>query len=374
MNFYFQDPTIPYSYSLHEALLQSCSGAQHGGGAYAFVSQDGVKLLLEDDTFKAFVKTGSFNLIVGIDQITNENALIKLRGLRDEYDGLQIRAFLHNVSGSLFHPKFTWFRNKHGGILVVGSGNLTASGLRKNWEAFNVVQVDKKIIKKVENDWNQWLKYSEGNLKSLDDELVLEKARSNLRASYKKKTKKKAESQAEVLREQNWTAGVVSEDIDAWDFVNEDEVLVAEIPKGSTRWNQANFDKYNFEKFFGADPKKKGYIILLRNVQNSGLLGEIESRPSVSVKSKNYRFELEAAAGLDYPSGANRPIGVFICVSVRMFLYVLAMPTDPFYNTINQFLDQNWEGRTDRMKRINSTVGTLRQSCSDLPFWNIVKL
>ena len=60
MNFYFQDPTIPYSYSLHEALVQSCSGAQHGGGAYAFVSQDGVKLLLEDDTFKAFVKTGSF--------------------------------------------------------------------------------------------------------------------------------------------------------------------------------------------------------------------------------------------------------------------------------------------------------------------------
>ena len=113
-----------------------------------------------------------------------------------------------------------------------------------------------------------------------------------------------------------------------------------------------------------------GYIILLRSVKNSGLLGEIESRPSVSVKSKNYRFELEAAAGLDYPSGANRPIGVFICVSVRMFLYVLAMPTDPFYNTINQFLHQNWEGRTDRMKRINSTVGTLHQSCSALPFCN----
>jgi len=211
-------------------------------------------------------------------------------------------------------------------------------------------------------------------LRSLDDKLVLEKARSNLRARYKKKTKKKTGSQAESIREQNWTAGVVSEDINAWDFVDEDMVLVAEIPKGSTRWNQANFDKNNFVNFFGADPQKKGYIILLRNVKNNGLLGEIESRPSVSVKSKNYRFELEAAAGFDYPSGTNRPIGVFVRVSVRMFLYVLAMPTDPFYNTINQFLARNWEGRADRMKRINSTVGTLRRSCNDLPFWNIVKL
>jgi hypothetical protein len=86
VNFYIQDPTIPYSYSLHEALLQGCSGAQRGGGAYAFVSQDGVKLLLEDDVFKSFVDNGIFRLVVGIDEITNENALKKLSLLRDEFD------------------------------------------------------------------------------------------------------------------------------------------------------------------------------------------------------------------------------------------------------------------------------------------------
>jgi len=378
LNFYIQDPTAPYSYCLHEALIQSCSSAQHGGGAYAFVSQDGVKLLLEDDTFRTFVESGSFDLVVGIDQITNEYALIKLRELRDEYAGLNIRAFLHNVTGSLFHPKFTWFRNKTGGVMVVGSGNLTASGLRKNWEAFSVIHVDKKEIKKVEDDWNKWLTYNNALLKSLDDELVLEKARDNLRRGYKKKPKKEAESREDKIKELNWAAGVVPEDIDAWDFIDEDEVLVAEIPGTSlsTRWNQANFDKDNFEKYFGADPKIKDYIVLLRNVQNGGLLGEIESRPSVSVKSRNYRFELGAALGLSYPFGENRPIGVFIRVSVRMFLYVLAMPTDPFYLSVKQFLDVSWGGgvRADSMKRVKSTVANLKQACSELPFWNIVKL
>lgn len=195
MNFYFQDPTIPYSYSLHEALLQSCLGAQSGGGAYAFVSQDGVKLLLEDEAFKSFVDTGTFKLVVGIDEITNENALKKLRILRDMYSGLEIVAFLHDVKGSLFHPKFTWFRNNQGGILIVGSGNLTARGLRRNWEAFSITQVDKHKIKDIEKDWNGWLDHSADYLRSIDDECVLEKARNNLRGRFKKKSKVKPESE-----------------------------------------------------------------------------------------------------------------------------------------------------------------------------------
>jgi len=372
MNFYFQDPTIPYSYSLHEALLQACLGAQSGGGAYAFVSQDGVKLLLEDEAFKSFVDIGTFKLVVGIDEITNENALKKLRTLRDMYSGLDIVAFLHDVEGSLFHPKFTWFRNNQGGILIVGSGNLTARGLRRNWEAFSITQVDKHKIKEIEKDWNGWLAHSADCLRSIDDECVLEKARINLRSRFKKKFKVKPESKIVKVIEKKWQDGEVSEDIEAWDFTDTDVVLVAEIPKSGNRWNQANFDIHTFTDFFGAKPGDNSQRILLRNVEKNGFFSDIEIRPSVSVVSQNYRFELKAAADLDYPS-SGRPIGIFIRVSTRMFLYVIAMPKDNFHQTVKQFLNQKWEGRADRMKRIYTNVQQLRTNCANLPFWKIIK-
>ena len=40
------------------------------------------------------------------------------------------------------------------------------------------------------------------------------------------------------------------EDLEAWHYDKNDLVLIAEIPKASTRWNQANFDKENFINFF----------------------------------------------------------------------------------------------------------------------------
>jgi hypothetical protein len=107
-------------------------------------------------------------------------------------------------------------------------------------------------------------------------------------------------------------------------------------------------------------------------VKKNGLFSDIEIRPSVSVVSQNYRFELEAAAGLDYPS-SGRPISIFIRVSTRMFLYVIVMPMDNFYQTVRQFLDQKWEGRADRMKRICTTVQQLQINCANLPFWKIIK-
>lgn len=369
MSFHIQDPTIPFSYSLHEALLQSCSGAQNGGGAYAFVSQDGVKLLLEDETFRAFIKHGSFKLIVGIDQITNENALQKLRDLRDSYKGLEIEAFYHNINSSLFHPKFTWFKNKQGGVLVVGSGNLTARGLRSNWEAFNVVQIDKKELKKVVEDWSKWLKYNARYLKSIDDPEVIEKVKLNT-WGRKAKVKEKAVKGEPGIEVQDLE---IEEDIKAWMFDDLDEFLIAEIPKSGNRWKQVNFNKDTFTKFFGADPNDNNHRVLFRNIHNDASLAEIEIRPSVTVRSRNYRFEIEAATDLEYPTAGFKPVVLFIRVSPRMFLYILGMPTDKFYPELVKFIDQKWKGgvREGSMRRIRGKVSELRESLQGLPLWQL---
>jgi HKD family nuclease len=136
---HIQDPYFSDSYTLHEALIQSCSPSIMGCGSYAFASKSGIDLLLKDVEFDSLLERGSFSLIVGIDEITNLASLEALNKIVNTRPNLSVQAFDHNNRGSLFHPKLSFFRNEDGnGSLIIGSGNLTLGGLRKNREAFNV--------------------------------------------------------------------------------------------------------------------------------------------------------------------------------------------------------------------------------------------
>jgi len=381
MDFYIQDPMFKDGYTLHEALLKASEGAIQGGGAYAFVTTGGAKLLLEDDTFTKLITNGRFRLIIGIDEITSENALEKINELSKKFKGLEASAFHHDTKGSLFHPKFSWFKNDSGGVLVLGSGNLTERGLRRNREAFSLVEVDSTEIQEIEEYWNSWLDLNTRFLKPVDDEEVIKKSRENI--------KNRAELnefdgsavipgfEVEQVDESQEDTPLISEfieeeDSEAWIFDESDPALVAEIPNNNARWKQANFSKYTFVNFFGAPAGVNGnYRMLLRNVSATGVLGETEIRNSVSVASHNWRIELGAAVGLAYPT-LSRPIGIFVRVSTRDFLYVLAMPADPFYNEIRQYLDLEIPATTNnRMKRHITSVNELRIRCPNLPIWKI---
>lgn len=388
MDFYIQDPMYKDGYSLHEALLRASEGATQGGGAYAFVTAGGAKLLLEDDTFIKLITNGRYRLIVGIDEITSEKALEKIDELSKKFSGLEASAFHHNTKGSLFHPKFSWFKKDTGGVLVLGSGNLTEKGLRRNREAFSIVEVDNTKIQEIEEYWNTWLDLNTQFLKQLNDEEVVGRVRENSKVFLRLKNKTRlneldestADPSFEVEKEdesQEEHAPLISkfreeEDLEAWIFDESDPALVAEIPNNNARWKQANFNKYTFENFFGAPAGINGhYRMLLRNVSAMGVLGETEIRNSVSVASHNWRIELGAAAGLAYPT-SNRPIGVFVRVSTRDFLYVLAMPTDVFYNEVRQYLDLEIPATINKqMKRHITSVNELRIKCPHLPMWKI---
>ena len=362
--FFIQDPEYSDSLLLHEALINATKKAIYGAGVYAFVTIKGVELFLEDKTFKNFIKEGEFNLIVGIDEITNEKTLISLQEKIKDYEGnLNVLAFLNNDSNSLFHPKFSWFKKDEGGILLLGSGNLTEKGLRKNREAFNYIEVNENEIQSIEEDWDSWLTFNKDKLKSLDNSQVVEKVKEN-KFNYKtrKKSKPKTrEKDKEVEEGEEGEEGV-------WDFDKDNKVLISEIPRNGDRLTQANFTKKAFKDFFGVIATKvdEEQIVLFRNVINEAKLAEVESRKAVAVSSHNYRFELNAIRGKKYPE-TNRPIGVFIRISIRMFIYIVSFPKDSYYNEIKTLLYDKVEASGSRLRRYYLNVEELKNHCPSNP-------
>jgi hypothetical protein len=84
---------------------------------------------------------GQLSVIVGIDiQNTTREGLEALLNL-EQYGNCETFVY-HNESGSIFHPKLYLFRNEEEARLIVGSNNITQSGLYVNVEAGLQVDTD----------------------------------------------------------------------------------------------------------------------------------------------------------------------------------------------------------------------------------------
>lgn len=358
---HFQDPYFSDSYTLHEALIQSCATSIQGKGAYAFASKSGIEILLKDSVFDSLLDRGEYSLIVGIDEITNLASLEALSVIKADKPNLNVKAFDHSNKGSLFHPKLSYFKNEDGtGNLIVGSGNLTLSGLRRNREAFGLIQLSGDELLRIEQYWNAWLLQSNALLKDIDNKDVIRKATDN---QYIRRTRIRRPEEEVAIEEEIPVVELDDNETplqDGWQFYPDSDVLIAEIPRSDDRWKQANFGVETFKNFFGATPGDNSQRILLRNIENNFSLSEIEVRPSVTVASHNYRFELNAASGIPYPNNG-RPIGVFVKVTTRMFLYHIYLPDQPLHSELNEWLKTNWAGgrRSNVMKRITKRVSQI---------------
>jgi hypothetical protein len=363
MKLHIQDPGNADSPFLQEKILELCQSATFGAGAFAFVTAEGVKLLLGDDIFEDFLRRGKFELIVGVDAITNPAALAALKARIAEFRSLDVKVFLNDRKQTTFHPKFCWFTVGHSTLLLIGSGNLTFKGLRGNWEAFGVGELQGDAASAVQSQWAGWRSANSSRLRRVDDPDVVAKAEANVRrAELVVAAEEEAEAEPPAaapptlkpMPEIRLTGRV-------------DDVLIAEIPRAGDRWNQANFNLETFRNYFGAEP---GILrrIVLQHVESNGDLGTVENRQSVSVVSQNYRFELDAASGLRYPS-SGRPIAVFVRIAARTFRYRLVMPSDPNHSILDALLRSLWKGPSSRMRRVVTNSDLLKEAWPNAPLW-----
>jgi hypothetical protein len=179
MKLFFQDPLWPESTYLLEAILRVASQALTGAATYAFASPAGVKLLFLDPMFQRFLNRGRFDLVIGVDAVTNEAALELLEHYADLYPNLNCSVFLDQTSRGLFHPKICWFRERSKSQCLIGSSNLTAAGLRGNCEVFAATILEGRRKRVFEDTWAAWVDFHRPRLFPVDSPLVRAIARNN---------------------------------------------------------------------------------------------------------------------------------------------------------------------------------------------------
>lgn len=329
----------------------------------AFASYGGISALTPY-ILKEKKRGVKIRIILGVDQKgTSKDALEEVLSW-----GVDAKIY-HTSSFNIFHPKIYLFENTDIFTLIVGSNNLTEMGLVKNVECSLLVKdiksnpvhkefyeywkgildgteaslypVTKKLINDlvadgvVTSEYERKRRYDEGKdapvssrshpklkfklgpVQNLPKGFEPKKRKVNLQKTVKSGSKKKTEKIAVPI---------------------EDEVLIAEIG-GGPRWKQVNFPVQIFEDFFGAQRGDNSYTIELKNIRKDGQLGNPEQRRAVTVRSRNYRFEISCpeTAGA-YPGDDKRPIGVFVRTEPGKFLYRVLLAKRPGYKNIRSFL------------------------------------
>lgn len=339
----------------------------------AFASYGGVSALTK------YIQEGKqrgmkIRVILGIDQKgTSKEALEEVLSW-----GVDARIY-HADTRNIFHPKVYLFENEDIFTLIVGSNNLTIPGLVQNVECSLLIKdiLSNPVHKDFYNYWKSILTGSDENLYRITRSLIKQLAEKGFLSSETERVKRyddgsdgsrrtQGPSMFKRTAIQRMPAGFTPQrhvtvrtpcrkgkgkKQSKKPLYIEEDVLVAEIG-GGPRWKQVNFPVEIFENFFGAVRGDNSYQIELRNIGKDGSLGDVEPRQAVSVKSRNYRFEINCAETQGpYPGNDMRPIGLFAKTGDRAFLYQVLLPGEGRYEKIREYLYQESHSASRELKR-----------------------
>jgi hypothetical protein len=320
--FCIQDPTDRETHYLYEAIIGAATEATTWRGMYAFATRGGVDQLIEDPVVHDFMhRGGAIDLVVGIDAVTNRQTLERMQELETRHPTFHPRVFWNGASG-LFHPKISHFGYADGRKkLIVGSGNLTPGGLMHNVEGYCVISGGRRETLDL-SSLDAFLERHAANIRPIDQQ-ALDRAALNVISPV-----------AGIPRPrvpQPGRPGVRRPPVGpAARGATLDRVLVAEVPDAGGRWSQSHLNAAVIQDYFRvADLATQR--VYLTHVDGGGVRGEERVRQVVySTSNKNYKVEISAAKGKDYPT-AGHPMLIFRERQVRCFDYMLLMPGEAGY-------------------------------------------
>lgn len=317
--FCIQDPTDPATRYLYEAIISAATEATTWRGMYAFATRGGVDQLIEDPVVHDFMnRGGEIDLIVGIDAVTNRQALERMQELEARHPTFRPRVFWNDTRG-LFHPKISHFGYADGRkTLIVGSGNLTPGGLMHNFEGYSVVSGGRREVLDLKS-LDTFVARHAADIRPIDLQ-ALERAAQNVMRP--------------VIRPQAPPRGQpavrAAVGVPVVPNLPLDRILVAEVPDAGGRWSQAHLNAAVIDQYFLVTDLATQRVYLT-HVDAAGGRGEEKVRQVVySTSNKNYKVEISAAKGLAYPAEGH-PMLIFRERQVRCFDYMLLMPGSAGY-------------------------------------------
>jgi len=348
--FKIQDPAAGGG-NLLDALSKAAEGADSGGGIFAFATVKGLEMLFGEEHLRRLARKGGFQLVVGIDAITNKRTCEQLAKLEKGLANLTGRALLHRTS-NLMHPKLCWFDEGDSLTLVVGSGNLTPTGLMTNFEAFVACPLRGAAATAARAEIAGFLQRWDGCLLPADDPEVLERAAKN------------TGSERSLLKEMKEAPELPPAPPPP---PGDAKVLLADISKNQDERTQLDVGADMFTGFFGAKPE--GGHILIQAVDSKGKPQEIEGpRAIFPTKSHNYRFEAQAGRGRKYPRlPGPRPIGVFVRMPDGIFRYQLLWPKETGHAEVDALLTKKAGPLKRSMRRETVSLAELMAGWPSAP-------
>ena len=344
--FRLQDPTDPDTQYLYEAIIGAAMEATSWRGMYAFATRGGVDQLIEDPVVQEFIdRGGAIDLIVGIDAITNRQTLERMQELEARNPAFHPRVFWNSTRG-LFHPKISHFGYADGRKkLIVGSGNLTLGGLMRNYEGYSVISGRRREALDV-SSLDAFLVRHAADIRPIDQEALDRAALNFMRPAVGVPRPRVPQPPAPAVHPLPALApgrAIL------------DRVLVAEVPDAGNRWSQAHLNAAVVTAYFRITAIATQRIYLT-HVDAGGVRDEERIRRLVySASNKNYKVEISAAKGKDYPA-TGHPMLIFREQGVRCFDYMLLMPGDVGY------------AATVALSQSLPTLGRgFRRSITDLP-------
>lgn len=356
MTFVFQPPGTA---RLLEAIDAAAENSFKGGGVFAFASKSGIEAFFACPNILSMLSENRpVHLIVGIDAITNAEALLCLSEKIEQFpDALTANVFFHEQPNSTFHPKFSWFQHETSLRLITGSGNLTLRGLGQvvplsgNWEAFSIQNFEGADAQSAIQEIEGWIneQHAQGSLCSMEDVRVREKAMKNgLVRFVAKPTRSSATASPEQAITETPEVGALAQPILSEREQDRYEILIRELPKN--RPGQGDVGKNVHENFFGYEGVDK--TILLQHVS---LDNELKTVLPVwlffNPASANYRLELSAMDGVRYEDEISSDDGRIIIVATKLdsrsFRYTLLLPisTPEHYEKVSALLGPIRGGR-----------------------------
>jgi hypothetical protein len=320
--FCIQDPTDPETHYLYEAIIGAVAHATTWRGMYAFATRGGVDQLIEDPVVHDFMhRGGAIDLIVGIDAVTNRQTLERMQELETRHPAFHPRVFWNSTRG-LFHPKISHFGYADGRKkLIVGSGNLTPGGLMHNFEGYSVISGARRETLDL-SSLDAFLARHATDIRPIDQEALDRAALNVMRPVAGVPRPRVPQSTPPGVRPLPVVPAARAAALD--------RVLVAEVPDAGGRWSQSHLNAAVIQDYFRVTDLATQRVYLT-HVDAGGVRGEEIVRQVVySTSNKNYKVEISAAKGKDYPT-VGHPMLILRERQVRCFDYMLLMPGDTGY-------------------------------------------